>query len=766
MREEGPALSASHDAQSRVFVALGVALICAIEAFISSRYHVMSAVYIGAWAWVVVSALSAVGHRLDRRLSPVYVLIEPLTPALVLALIPFAYATLGLVDGGAPLTPMSVSAMLTPPLIALLTPWLLSRGPLQRHLMGLVGGASLGGEARRGMWWRELKWSAPLWLSWVALHHAEGTLLVVRKGSEPLHVALYVGTALITATLSALMTGAQYPLQIKGRAPRVPPALLWLLGGVGLGLLYVDQTMLIGLYESVHQWLWWGGFASLCVALQSATWPTLHLARLRSPLTRGASLLVSSALIGVSLFGVAQLELKPRLKSYVNRSAFGGKWLELHRAYVTPILGGYEQQLHDPRADHPELHFKQGLELPPPEGLARPNILLVSIDALRGDYVRPGQKNSPTPFISQLAKEGAFYTRAYAAGTRTAIGMTGVHFGRYSRETQWETWLYKRGKIYPPNSKTAKRIKKRKQKHVYTTIPKDPAGGRIAERLKRAGYRTVAAPYAGYNDFFRPGVGFDKGFDHFKDLSEVKWPKKSAKKVTKAALSALDDALEARAEGEPIFMWVHYYDPHESRRSLRRYRSLCSFMDKGVEGLVEGLKARALYDNTLIIITADHGEAFKEHGFTSHGSSVYEPQSRVPLIVSLPKTHRRPVTVRTPVSHVDIAATIAVAARADTRHLSGLNLLPSALGEPAVERPVFSELHRYRSSKKKLSADMTALWQGDWKLIINHLKGTSAHYNIKRNLLETRDYADKEPERFERMYELATTYRRRGFPLK
>ena len=117
-------------------------------------------------------------------------------------------------------------------------------------------------------------------------------------------------------------------------------------------------------------------------------------------------------------------------------------------------------------------------------------------------------------------------------------------------------------------------------------------------------------------------------------------------------------------------------------------------------------------------------------------------------------------------SHVDIAATIAVTAGADTRYLSGLNLLPNALGEETIARPIFSELHRYRSSKLKLSSDLTALWRGDWKLIINHLKGTSALYNLKQDRREKIDYAEQEPERFDRMYELAMTYRRRGYPLK
>lgn len=767
MREPLAVPSASReapDAPRLLLLPLLLAALCGLEALISSRYHLMSSLYVTAWAWLVISAAQWLGRRLDLRLAMLHFDLSPLSPSRLLACLPAGYASLVLLESGAALSPLWIGALLIPSLFILLGPWLLTRRPVRWWLGEHLGGVCLP-QPERSAWWRELKWSGPLWCMWLMLHFAEGTLSVVRKGSEPLHAALYVGTALVTLSLCTLMTGAQYPVQVASGAPKVPTAALSLLALLGAALIYVDQTMLIGLYEAVHQWLWWSGFAALCVAL-SALSSQLEPLRLRGLTARrwGGGLATCALCLG--LWGTLQLEQRPRLKSYINRSAFGGKWLDLHRAYLTPLLGGYEQQLHDPKADHPELHFNQGLQVPPPKGLERPNILLISIDALRGDYVRPGQKNSPTPFISKLAEEGAFFTRAYAAGTRTAIGMTGVHYGRYSRETQWETWLYKRGKIYPPHSKTARKIKKRKQKHVYTTIPKDPPGGRIAERLKRAGYRTIAAPYAGYNDFFRPGVGFDKGFEHFKDLSEVKWPKKSAKKVTKAALSELDEALKVRAEGEPLFMWVHYYDPHESRRSLSRYRSLCLSMDKGVEQLVSGLKSRGLLEDTMIVITADHGEAFKEHGFTSHGSSVYEPQARVPLVIALPGSLRAPIKVTTPVSHVDIAATIAVAAQADTRHLSGLNLLPVALGEEPTQRPVFSELHRYRSSKKKLSADMTALWSGDWKLIINHLKGTSALYNVKRNPLESRDYADQEPERFEELYELALIYRRRGYPLK
>lgn len=733
-----------------------IILSCGVEALISSRYHVMTAFYVMAWSSLLLLFFKTLAGYLDQLLASKHLRIEPLTPAMMLAFFPASYAALALVDGGATLTTISSTAMLLPPVLTLVFPWICSLSISHRIFGKQLGGVCLP-QSIRTTWWRELKWGIPLWLAWIVLHHAEGTLLVVREGSEVLHAALYVGTALITIVLSQLFTAAQYPMMTSAGDAQVPRALKWLIGLFGLVLIYADQTLLMGLYDSVHQWLWWIGFAAICIALQNHSFQKLNQKMI---------LTLAALILSVSGWATVQLEHKPRLKSYVNRTAFGSKWLDLHREYVSPFLGGYEQQIRDPKADHPDLHFDQKLDTPPPEKLRRPNILLISIDALRGDYVKPNQKSSPTPFISKLAQDGAFFTRAYAAGTRTAIGMTGVHFGRYSRETEWETWLYKRGKIYPPNSPTARKIKKRKQKHVYTTIPKDPPGGRIAERLQSVDYLTIAAPYAGYNDFFRPGVGFDKGFDHFKDLSEVKWPKKSGTKVTKAALSELDKALKVRKEGAPIFMWVHYYDPHESRRSLSTYRALCKHMDQGVEQLIEGFKERNLLDQTAIIITADHGEAFKEHGYTSHGSTVYEAQSRVPLVIYLPKPYRKAIKIDTPVSHVDIASTIAVLAQANTQYLSGLNLLPSVLGESTTERPIFSELHRYRSSNKKLSADLTALWRGDWKLIINHLKGITSLYNIKQNQAETKDYAEEETEIFDEMYDLAMTYRRRGYPLE
>jgi len=751
-------------AQAALSAAILAGLIFAIEAWVSSGYHGWSALYVFAWVSSLIALGASLSSSLDAALASKRVELSPLKPTALLALLPTAYALIWLVDGGVALTLPNLLAMLSPPALTLTLPALLKRpwmSGLASRLLDQRSQPHLEGPS----WWLELKWGAPLWLAWAAMHHAEGTLLVVRKGSELLHVGLYVGTALITSALVTLLTAAQRPeldeAQRQELAPRAP--LCALLALSGLGLIYVDQTALVGLYESVHLWLWWSGFSALGVALIASA--QLSLSARPTRLTRPLSLIIIAALSLCSIWGVSALSSAPRLKSYVSRSAFGEHWLELYQGQIAPWLSPHRQTQRDPNADHPALHFDQRLTAAVPEGLKRPHILLISIDALRGDYVRPGRKNSPTPFISELAKQNAYFKRAYATGTRTAIGMTGVHFGRYSRETQWETWLYKSGKIYPPQSKTAAKIRKRGLKHVYTTIPKDPPGGRIAERLKRAGYRTVAAPYAGHNDFFRPGVGFDKGFDHFHDLSEVKWPRKSGERVTKAALSGLDEALKAREGQEPLFMWAHYYDPHESRRSLKRYRSLTRYMDTAVKALVEGFKERGLLEDTLIIITADHGEAFKEHGFSAHGTSVYEAQTHVPLVIALPKRFRRDVTVKTPVSHVDIAATIAVAAGADTQALSGLNLLPSLLGEETPPRAVFSELHRYRSSKRKLSSDLSALWQGDWKLIIDHKKGTSALYNVRRDPRERRDLAELDKTRFDAMYELSMIYRRRGYPL-
>jgi arylsulfatase A-like enzyme len=257
-----------------------------------------------------------------------------------------------------------------------------------------------------------------------------------------------------------------------------------------------------------------------------------------------------------------------------------------------------------------------------------------------------------------------------------------------------------------------------------------PAVMTLAERLREEGYRTVGVVS---NFVLRRGGGFEQGFDNYDDkmddLEAVRGiPERIAEKTTDTAISLL--RLHHR---EPFFLWIHYQDPHgpytprppfdnmfvgradmdmelpinetvsgmggipsyqalDSVRSynhyLDRYDGEIRYFDEHFARLVVELKALDLYDNALIVFTADHGEGMGEHDYYfAHGEYVYNSLVHVPLIIRYGAGDAR--TREDFAQLADIVPTILGAAGIpadDTLH--GADLLE---GDPG-QRSIFSEM--------------------------------------------------------------------------
>ncbi len=155
---------------------------------------------------------------------------------------------------------------------------------------------------------------------------------------------------------------------------------------------------------------------------------------------------------------------------------------------------------------------------------------------------------------------------------------------------------------------------------------------------------------------------------------------------TDAAIAILDELADER-----FFLWVHYYDPHHEYETHEGIRSFGDepvdvydheilFTDHHVGRLLDDLEARGLTDETIVVITGDHGEGFGEHGVDFHGYHLYAPQTKVPLIVKIPGIAPRRVT--TAVGHVDLLPTLANLVGAEpTDEMMGESLLDLAMGE-------------------------------------------------------------------------------------
>ncbi|MCH7908829.1 MAG: sulfatase-like hydrolase/transferase, partial [Candidatus Hydrogenedentes bacterium] len=160
-------------------------------------------------------------------------------------------------------------------------------------------------------------------------------------------------------------------------------------------------------------------------------------------------------------------------------------------------------------------------------------------------------------------------------------------------------------------------------------------------------------------------------------------------------------ALSARPDDAPFFLFLHYMDPHDPFRDPERpgkgyarvqlgnpdpekylkafqrsYKYEIEYMDTHVGRLLDGLRERDLYDDTLIVFTADHGEEFFEHGGWWHGLSLYDEQIAIPLIMKLPGNAMAGTVNTDLVRHVDIAPTVArVAGQPEPEMWQGQSLL-------------------------------------------------------------------------------------------
>ena len=306
-------------------------------------------------------------------------------------------------------------------------------------------------------------------------------------------------------------------------------------------------------------------------------------------------------------------------------------------------------------------------ELVPTLDWAGADILLVSIDALRADHLGAyGYSRSTTPNLDALAEESALFEHAYCPTPSTSYSVTSMMTGKPMRSLlslglgrDSETW---------------------------------------ATYLRGRGYRTAAfyPPAVFYIDADR-FTEFEKtglGFEHRRVNST------SAERRVRE----VEDYL-ATAGPEPLFLWVHLYEPHEpyvthpgydfgeGEARGRPLRQRGRLHGRG-RGRAPSRRARGAARTTLaIVVTADHGEEFDDHGGHYHGTTCYEEQVRVPLLVSGPGV--APRRVGTVVQTIDLLPTVLSAVGiARPASVRGRDLGPVLVGTPAGPDPVLPTSRR------------------------------------------------------------------------
>lgn len=272
-------------------------------------------------------------------------------------------------------------------------------------------------------------------------------------------------------------------------------------------------------------------------------------------------------------------------------------------------------------------------------GVDHPDVILITIDTLRADSVGfAGNTRVKTPFLDRLASEGIVFSNAHAHNVVTLPSHVNILTGLYP---------YQHGVRDNAGFKLA------------------ASHGTLATILRGSGYATGAFVGAFPLD---ARFGLNRGFDVYDDNYGKGAASLDFVIQERPAAAVLDAATRwwRSNEGKKRFIWIHLYDPHAPYRAPEpfgsQYRNDPYLGEIAAVDDVLGKQIGPLLKNdTLVIVTSDHGEGLGDHGELTHGLFAYEPTLRVPLVVWRKPVLRHRVE-NASVRHIDIAPTILEAA--------------------------------------------------------------------------------------------------------
>jgi arylsulfatase A-like enzyme/Tfp pilus assembly protein PilF len=293
-----------------------------------------------------------------------------------------------------------------------------------------------------------------------------------------------------------------------------------------------------------------------------------------------------------------------------------------------------------------------------------PNVLLVTIDTLRADHVGAyGADQAETPTLDGLAARGTRFETAISSSPLTLPAHAALLTGRH-----------------PPRLGV-------RHNGVYHLANEATT---LAERFRAAGYATGAFVSA---FVLSERYGLSQGFDVYDDETGLEpaaprgYLERDASAVTRSARAWLDE------RSEPFFAWVHYYDPHASYRppapfderfGERPYDGEIAYVDSQLSVLLD-VVAESTAENTLVVVTADHGESLGEHQEADHGFGLYDTVLRVPLVVRGPGVPAGRV-VDDLVRSIDLTPTLLdLAGLAPIAEADGASLVPLLASGPLAK---------------------------------------------------------------------------------
>lgn len=324
---------------------------------------------------------------------------------------------------------------------------------------------------------------------------------------------------------------------------------------------------------------------------------------------------------------------------------------------------------------------------------ARRSVLLVTVDALRGDVLdRAGRFGAVMPNLRRIAQGSLEFSRAYSPGNTTPISIPGMVLGSIPRGGDDEpsasdciSWPFNRYGYRTEFHFTA---------HEYASLE-----------------RTRLWPLASRGFFFRSYMG-----DYL---------------YAAAVMKKVEHSMRMRSE--PFFIWAHLSDVHSpflAAREIGNPGRDCEATYDGQLRCLDGVLGAFFdhmmseYPDVVWALSSDHGEAFGEHGVMLHGSMLYEEQVRVPLLIGGPQVETG--IVPDPVSNVDLGATL-------------LSLAGATLEEGVPTLPVSPEPPGSLASVLVLGKESCAVVDGSRKLIAEVGKGTLGLFDLGQDPVEMKN---------------------------
>jgi phosphoglycerol transferase MdoB-like AlkP superfamily enzyme len=360
----------------------------------------------------------------------------------------------------------------------------------------------------------------------------------------------------------------------------------------------------------------------------------------------------------------------------------------------------------------------------PDPGLARlrgvaagRHVVLVLLESAAAQYLRPyGAAEDPMPNVTALAAQGVLFERAYAVYPESIRGLFAVLCSRYpAMDTEPE--LYER--VSTPS---------------------------LAAVLQGQGYHTALFHSGRFRYLGMAAVVRRCGFQVLEDAGQIGGDRDSSFGIDEpSAVRRLLRWVDGLPPGDRFFATYvpiaghHPYEtpqpgPFPERRDIDRYRNALHYADAAVGQLVDGLRARGLERQTVVVLVGDHGQAFGQHpGNFGHTLRIYEENVRVPLVISAPGAVPGPVRVPGLASHVDVTPTVLdlLGLAPDSGH-QGLSLL----GGGREKVYFFADA----------SLGLLGLRDGRWKYIHETDSGRSRLFDLDADPGEMTNLADGQPE--------------------